>query len=93
MIEFSHASFHYAAASARALEDVSFRVEAGELVVLAGRSGCGKSSDELVDTGGLNNDRPNDTGGEHLADDLEERDHDYLRRGRKVLSREPARPR
>lgn len=44
MIEFSHASFHYAAASARALEDVSFRVEAGELVVLAGRSGCGKST-------------------------------------------------
>ena len=43
MIEFSHVSFRYAAASARALKDVSFRVGAGELVVVTGRSSCGKS--------------------------------------------------
>ena len=43
-----------------------------------------QGGDELVDTGGLDNDRPGNAGGEHLANDLEERDHEQLGRGRKV---------
>ncbi|MCA1554977.1 MAG: ATP-binding cassette domain-containing protein, partial [Chloroflexi bacterium] len=44
MIEFDHVSKTYAAAGFAALHNVSFTVGAGELVVLIGTSGCGKTT-------------------------------------------------
>lgn len=43
MIEFQHVAKHYAG-SAPALSDLSFSIEKGELVFLAGASGAGKST-------------------------------------------------
>ncbi len=44
MIEFEHVSKTYATANFASLNDVSFTVEAGDLVVLIGTSGCGKTT-------------------------------------------------
>ena len=44
MIEFSHATFAYEGSSTPALRDFSLCVDAGECVVLCGKSGCGKST-------------------------------------------------
>ena len=43
-IEFRHVTFRYPGASARALDDVSFRIEPGERVAIVGRVGSGKST-------------------------------------------------
>jgi energy-coupling factor transport system ATP-binding protein len=43
-IEFEHVSYSYPGADAPALDDVSLRIEPGELCVLAGLSGHGKST-------------------------------------------------
>ncbi len=43
-IEVSHVSFGYEADKPPVLKDVSFRIEAGQMVALIGPSGCGKST-------------------------------------------------
>ena len=44
MIEFEHASITYADAEAAVLRDVSLRIEEGELALVVGRTGVGKST-------------------------------------------------
>lgn len=44
LLEFEQLSFAYPYTSKRALDQVSFRMDAGEYVVLCGPSGCGKTS-------------------------------------------------
>jgi len=44
MIDLDRASFTYAGAAGRALDDMSLKVGEGEFVVVAGPSGCGKST-------------------------------------------------
>ncbi len=43
-IEFRNVSFRYPGATARALDDVSFRIQPGERVAIVGRIGSGKST-------------------------------------------------
>jgi osmoprotectant transport system ATP-binding protein len=43
-IRFEHATVRYAGADRDAIEDISFELRGGELVVLLGPSGCGKST-------------------------------------------------
>ncbi len=43
-IEFRNVSFAYPATERLALDDVSFKVEKAEFIVVCGRSGCGKST-------------------------------------------------
>ena len=59
MIRFDHVSFSYAGADAPALRDVSFEVAEGELCVVIGRTGVGKST--LL--GAINGLVPHFTGG------------------------------
>ena len=44
VIEFEDASFTYAGADEASVQQVSLTVEAGECVILCGRSGCGKTT-------------------------------------------------
>ncbi len=44
MVELKNVSFQYAGASFYSAENIDLRIEKGEFVVLAGRSGCGKTT-------------------------------------------------
>lgn len=44
ILQIDNLSFRYPGAQSKALDGISFRVRAGEFVVICGESGCGKTT-------------------------------------------------